>query len=195
MRRILLIFTFALLTSVGCFHKKSAVTPPTATPKPAAPVEPAPPAVIPPPVPSQPAPLESAPLETTISVPSNLELGEMYFQLGNYHQAIKPLEISSSNSKAKNRDKALYLLGLSRALASDSSRDLRLSEAAFKKLISEFPHSPFKKQAELILSLQVQIDKLKADAKERDDRIKKLSDELQALKEIDLGRRPSRPPE
>jgi methyl-accepting chemotaxis protein len=47
--------------------------------------------------------------------------------------------------------------------------------------------------AELILGLQAQIEKLKSDVKERDDRIKRLSDELQKLKDIDMQHRPTRP--
>jgi outer membrane protein assembly factor BamD (BamD/ComL family) len=118
----------------------------------------------------------------------------MNFQLGNYVQAAKAYEaFLSANPKAKNRDEALFYLGLSRALAGDSSRNMRQAEAAFKRLISEFPTSQYRNQAEFILGFQVQIDKLKSDLKERDDKIKKLSDELQALKEIDLQRHPSRP--
>ena len=75
----------------------------------------------------------------------------------------------------------------------DSNRDLRKAEAVFRQLIAEFPSSHYKSQAEFILGLQVQIDKLRSDVKERDDRIKKLSEELKVLKEIDLQRRPSRP--
>lgn len=89
----------------------------------------------------------------------------------------------------------MFKWGLSLVLAGDSSRDLRQSQAILKRLISEYPTSQYKDQAEFILSLQVQIEKLRMDLKERDDKIKKLSDELQALKDIDLQRRPSRPKE
>ena len=120
----------------------------------------------------------------------------MNFRLGNYQKAIKAYEAYlSANPKSRSRDQALFHLGLARALAVDTSRDMRQADAAFKRLISEFPRSQYKDQAELILGLHVQFDKLKLDLKEREDRIKKLSEELQALKDIDLQRRPSRPPE
>ncbi len=193
MRMTLLVVSLALLMSLGCRKKSSAVIP-TAEPMPSNNAESAPPAVTPKPIVT--APLESAPIAKTITAPSLLELGVMNFRLGKYPQAAKALdEFVSGNPQSKDRDQALFFLGLSRALANDSSRDLRQAEAAFKRLIAEYPTSPYKTQVEFILNLQGQIDKLRSDVKERDDKIKKLSEELQVLKEIDLQRRPSRPPE
>jgi len=41
----------------------------------------------------------------------------------------------------------------------------------------------------------VEIDRLKADLRETEERTRRLSDELHKLKEIDMQRRPSRPPD
>ena len=194
MRRALLFIPMALLLSWGCF-KKGTVATPSAPPAPAATPASAPPAVTPTLAPA-PAPLESAPLPKTITAPSNLDLCEMNFQLGNYRQAAKACDASlRNNAKSAKVDQALFYLGLSHALASDSSRDLHQTELAFKRLISEFPKSPYRRQAEYILGLQVQIDKLRSDVKEQEERMKKLSDELQVLKQIDLERKPSQPPQ
>jgi TolA-binding protein len=185
-----------LLLGWGCHKKASATAPPLpVTTEPAA--DSAPSAVTPRvPRPATPAPLESAPLPKTITAPSNLEVAEMNFKVGNYRQAAHSFEaFLSANPKSDSRDQALFHLGLSRALANDSSRDLRQAEAAFKRLIAEFPNSPYSSQAEFILGLQAQLEKLRSDVKERDDKIKRLSEELQKLKEIDLQRRPSQPPE
>ena len=184
-----------LVLSWGClFRKSSSVTVPS-PPPPTPPAEAAPAAVTPR-IGLPPAPLESAPIAKTITLPlSNLELGEMYFQVGNYPQAAKALDASVRDPKAKDRDRALFLLGFSRALAGDNSRDLRHAEAHWKRLISEFPNSIYKGPAEFLLGLQAQIEKLRSDAKERDEKIKNLSEELQVLKDIDLQRRPSRPKE
>jgi len=123
-------------------------------------------------------------------------VGEANFQAGNYRQAVRFFEdFLNANPKSKNRDQALFHLGLSHALANDSSRDLRQTEVVLKRLITEFPSSPYKNQAEFILGLQAQIEKLRSDVKDREDKIKRLSEELQKLKEIDLQRRPSHPPE
>jgi len=84
------------------------------------------------------------------------------------------------------------LMGLSYALAGDSARNQRQSETAFKKLIAEFPDSPYKQEVEYILELRKQIETLKADVKESSETAKELGEELKKLKEIDLQRKPSR---
>lgn len=139
--------------------------------------------------PSQPATLEPVPSPKTSATSNNLDLGDMSFQTGNYPRAAKFYEAYlSALPKEKNRDKALYYLGFARALSSDSGR----AETAFKRLISEFPKSQYRNPAEYILGLQAQIEKLKSDVKDRDDKVQRLSEELQKLKDIDMQRRPSR---
>jgi tetratricopeptide (TPR) repeat protein len=191
------ILFFLLLVSWGC-HKKPAIpVPPPTKVAPTPPVEAAPPAIIPLVTePPKEAPLEPAPLPKIVAAPSSFDLGETNFQSGRYRQATKSFEdFLRVNPQSKDRDQALFHLGLSLALATDSSRDLRQAEAAFRRLIKEFPNSPYKNQAEFILGLQTQIDRLRTDVRERDEKIKKLSEELQKLKEIDMQRRPSRPRE
>jgi TolA-binding protein len=140
-------------------------------------------------VPSQPATLEPVPLKKTITTQSNFDLGEMNFQIGNYGRAANYYEAFLKDSpKAKDRDRALYYLGLARAITLDSGR----AETAFKRLISEFPKSQYKNPAEYILGLQAKIEGLRTEMKDRDEKIKRLSEELQKLKDIDMQRRPSR---
>jgi len=198
MRRIIYLVSLVLLFSWGC-HKKSTVISPVVPPvkPPITTSATPPPAVTPPmPAPPKPAPLEPALIPAKITIPSSLDLGEMNFQTGKYTQAAKFYDdFLTIDPKPEKRDLALFHLGLSRALANDSSRDTRLAEAAFKRLISECPTSPYRSQAEYILGLQQQVDKMRSDLKDREERLKKLSEELQKLKEIDLQRRPSRPPE
>ena len=130
----------------------------------------------------------------TITKTSSYDLAELNFQIGNFTKAAQAYEsFLRANPKGKHRDVALFHLGLSRTLARDSGRDWYLAEAAFKKLLSEFPTSLYRAQAEFILGQQAQIEKLRSDMKERDDRIKRLNDELQKLKDIDMQRRPTRP--
>jgi tetratricopeptide (TPR) repeat protein len=178
------ILAFALLICWSC-HRKTAVSPPIPTKIPeTAKIEP-PPAITPPTIPPvqeplpKPIPPAQEPLPKPITTPSRFDLGEKSFQLGNYAKAAKYYEaFLNAFPKAKNRDTALYHLALCRALASDSSRDLNQTEAALKKLISEYPKSRLKDQAEFILGLISQTEKL--------------SEELQKLKDIDMQRRPSR---
>ena len=175
MRRIFCSVLLISLFSMGC-HKNAPVTPPMAKPAPAK--------------------ATPMPVPKPIAAPSSLDLGERRLQIGKYAQAAKAFEdYLKENPKSTLRDRALFQLGLSKALASDSTRDLRSAESVLKQLVAEFPSSPYKYQAAFILGLQSQIDKLKTDIKDREEKIRKLSEELQKLKEIDLQRRPSRPQE
>jgi TolA-binding protein len=180
-----LLFALALLVTWSCHSRKVAIPPPAPTNPEPAKIEPAPTAITPVTItPSQPVPLPKTTTRT-----SDFDLGEIYFQNGKYDRAASHFEaFLKADPKSKNRDRALYYLGLARALISDSGR----AETAFKKLISEFPKSQYKKSAEYILLLEAQIEKLKAEAKDQDDKVKRLSEELQKLKDIDMQRRPSR---
>jgi len=129
-------------------------------------------------------------------MPILLELADRNFRAGDYKRAAQNYEkflVVLPNSK--DCDQALFHLGLSRILASEPDRDLRQADAAFRRLIAQFPQSPYRSQAEFILGLQGQIAKLRSDVKERDEKIKRLGDELQKLKQIDMQRRPSKPKE
>jgi hypothetical protein len=195
MRKSFLLLTLTLLISLGCHKKPAAVVLPPAAPATNTEAAPVPEAVTPGIV-HAPADFEPSPIAKTITPPSNLELGEIYFRTGHYPEAIRELEaFLKSNPKSAGCDRALFQLGLSRALAKDSAHNMRLFETNLRKLISEYPRSPYRDQAEFVLLLQSQIEKLKSDVKDRDEKIKKLSEELQALKDIDLQRRPSRPKE
>lgn len=199
MRKLFIFLFLAMTASWGCHRKQSVPAQPPAPPPAtaqAAPAESAPPAVTPAPVEPPPAPPDPAPAAKEIPEPGNLELGAMSFQEENYQQAARNYEaFLRDNPKSRDRDQALFHLGLSRVLANDGSRDLRQAETVFRRLIAESPGGVYKSQAAFIVGLLTQIDKLRTDIKERDERIKKLSDELQVLKEIDLQRRPTRPKE
>ena len=187
------ILLLVLLLS-GC-HKKPPVESPAPPEASAAPVEavPPPPAVTPN-VPESTEAAHANPASIPNTAPSSsFDLGEADFRAGNYGQAALYFEaFASINSQSEKRDRALFLMGLSYALAGDTERNQRQSEAAFKQLIAEFPDSPYRQQAEYILELRKQIETLKADVKERSETVKELSEELKKLKEIDLQRRPSR---
>jgi len=117
---------------------------------------------------------------------------ERNFEAGNYRQAAQSFEkFLNTFSNAPERDRALFNLGFSLALSGDD-RNLLQTEAALNRLIAEFPKSPYRRQAEWILAMKTQIERLQADVRERDERIRQLSDELRKLKSIDLDRRPSR---
>lgn len=186
-----IVILFLLLLACGCQKKIIAPAPPP-PPDQTAPDDPVPQAVTPSiaPLPEEP-PAEPPPPSETVTISDDLRQGEASFNAGDYKTAsLLFLKFLAENPKSKDREQALFHLGLSRAIATDSSRDPLQAEAALRRLITEFPESGYRKQAEYMLALQAQIDKLKADVKERDEKIKLLNEELQKLKEIDLQRRP-----
>jgi hypothetical protein len=190
------IFVF-LSATLGC-HKK--ITPPVLGPQetaPSPPAEPAPQAITPTVIPaSKPEPIELSPAPITVAAPNSFEMGETSFKAGDYSKAARSFEdYLKTGTKSENRDVALFYLGLSRALSNNANRNLRRAEEALKRLITEFPASPYRGPAELILGLQAQVDSLQSDLKEKEAKIKQISEELQKLKEIDMQRRPSRPPD
>jgi hypothetical protein len=202
MRRALPIACSAIILLFGGCHKKSRVSAPAPAVTVAPPLIISPPAIIPPELPPTGSPPEIVPAPEPATPPSTFEVGETNFEKGRYAEAAKAFEAYlKSNPKFINRDRALFHLAMSRALASDSNRDLRQAELAFKRLLAEFPSSPYTSQAKFILGLQAQIDRLKTDVKDREERLKRLTEELQRLteelqklKEIDMQRKPSRPP-
>ena len=148
---------------------------------------------LPPPGPSptpQPAPIP----DTIPSLPSTggyFDLGERYFQVGDYPRAAKAYEtyLRSSVSLA-NQDQALFRLALTRFLPESPVRDIALAINLCRLLVKSFPQSPFTPEAQLIINLQAEIERLRLDVGKRDERIQDLTRELEKLKQIDMQRRP-----
>jgi hypothetical protein len=147
------------------------------------PVIPVPKLVTPPTIPKATAP------------PNSFDLGEASFRARKYANAARSYEAYlQKNPEASDLDLALFHLGLSLALANTSAKNMSQAEQTLKRLVTEFPGSPYREPAEAILQLQSQVEKLKTDLREKDAKFKLLSEELQKLKDIDLQRRPSAPP-
>jgi tetratricopeptide (TPR) repeat protein len=183
---------------MGACHKAPVrtVTGPPPTPPPM-PVSPPPPVPLPSTWPELPLPpsVLSAPPEPLL--PKNYRDGETSFQTGKYADAIRSYEkYLLEDPVTQYRDVAMFKLGLANTLACASAecraRSLEKSQEQFKRLVSLFPKSPYSTEARFILSLQNDIEKMKTDAKSREEKIKKLTDELERLKKIDLERQTSR---
>lgn len=170
------------------------VTPSAPDPQAAAQAEYVPaPAAITPPEPGVAVEPEEEALPETAAPPEIFLEAERHFASGNYRQAAMAFEkFLFVFPKAPERDRALFHLGFSLALSGDD-RDLLQTEAALRRLISEFPKSSYRRQAEWILDLKTRIDRLQSELGDRDQRIRQLGDELRKLKSIDFDRRPSRP--
>lgn len=182
------------LMALGCRKKALVPASPPVQSATKLPPDSAPQAITPRVLPSSNPVVESSPVPKVL-VPNSLDLGIRSFKAGDYGKAsILFEEYIGTGSSSENRDLALFHLFLSRTLMGNSGRNSRRAEDALKRLVNEFPKSPYRDSAELIVGLQAQIENLKSDVKEKEIKIKQISEELQKLKEIDLQRRPSRPP-
>lgn len=134
--------------------------------------------------------------------PNYFQLGERYFEAGDYPNAAQAYETYLRNNHlAANRDRVLFRLALAYALPGSPVRDLPRAMQLLQQLVDMSPQSPFKPQGEFLLRIHQEVDRLRADVTKRDERIKelnreleKLNRELEKLKQIDMQRRPSRPP-
>ena len=89
----------------------------------------------------------------------------------------------------RREDEELFREGLTFASADNPNHDWQRAMGLFKKLVTEFPDSPYTTAAELLLSLRTEVTQLVSDAEKRDQRIKQLTTELERLKQIDAERR------
>jgi outer membrane protein assembly factor BamD (BamD/ComL family) len=119
-----------------------------------------------------------------------LDQADRAFVAGNYDEAARAYENYLRVTPFGGlRDEALFHLALAYALRPAPSTDWQRAAMIFKQLIDEYPNSPLKSPAYLILSLRTELDQSSADAKQRDQRIKQLTTELDRLKKIDADRR------
>jgi len=126
-------------------------------------------------------------------IPKNFRDGEASFMSGNYPEAIRGYEkFIREDPITLYKDVAMFRLAMSQAFVCQAPECRVKSMDDFKRLVAKYPKSPYSAEARLILSMQAEIERVKSDVKSRDDRIKKLTDELERLKKIDLERRPPR---
>jgi outer membrane protein assembly factor BamD (BamD/ComL family) len=124
--------------------------------------------------------------------PAPLDQADRAFTSGNYDDAAREYEDYLRLTPSGGlRDQALFRLGLTYALRSAPAADWARASSSLKQLMAEFPNSSFRPAARLILSLHSEMDQVKSDSKQRDERIKQLTTELDRLKKIDADRRKS----
>jgi hypothetical protein len=180
MRSIRLIALCLFLAA--CHHKQPVVFTPVA----ALPPAPPPPAGVPdlpvlPPNPVPRLPVAPAPV-------SPLKDADHAFATGSYDDAARGYEeYLRQNPSGVLRDEALFYLGMCYAVSTNA--DWQHATTVLKQLIDQYPDSPYNAPAFLIVSLHSQIDQLSADNKQRDQRIKQLTTEMDRLKKIDAERR------
>jgi len=180
MRPIRLILSCCLLLAACHKHVPVAVVLPPSTPAPP-----------PPPIVSMPPPVVT-PLPVPVPKPPDvppLRDADLAFAAGNYDDAAHLYEdYLRANSNGSLRDYALFNLAMSLYLRAPTATDWTKFTSVLKELVDGYPKSPLKFPAALILSQRAEIDQLSADNKQRDQKIKQLTNELDRIKRIDAAR-------
>jgi outer membrane protein assembly factor BamD (BamD/ComL family) len=130
---------------------------------------------------------------TSLSLPppavNLLDHADQEFKSGKYKDAERSYEdYLQLFPDGSLRDQALFRLGLSRAFDGNPP-DWPGAITTLKQLMDEFPQSPLRPAAALILSLHAEVAQLTVDSKQRDQRIKQLNTELDKIKQIDAQRK------
>jgi outer membrane protein assembly factor BamD (BamD/ComL family) len=121
-----------------------------------------------------------------------LEKADRAFTDGNYEEACRGYEEYLHLLPSRDlQDQVLFRLGLAYALKAPNP-DWQRATTILLQVVDDYPSSPFRAPAELILTLRSEVSQVNADAKDLEDRIKQLTTELDRLKKIDSerGKRP-----
>jgi outer membrane protein assembly factor BamD (BamD/ComL family) len=111
--------------------------------------------------------------------------GEKQFRIGNYAEAAKAYDTHLRKSTAENQDLALLRLAIVYAVAPDPVRDPARSAANLRRLVSSFPQSSWRPQADLMLDHHARVGKLQSEVAEKDDTIRRLTLEAEAGRKLD----------
>lgn len=136
-----------------------------------------------------------APVATTAPVPSAsitaLDNATKEFASADYAQAARDFQqYLNLVPSGGQRDQALFHLGLIHSLPGDARLDWQRAVNYFNQVVTEFPSSPLKPAAQLILTLRNETVQLAAESETRNQRIRQLNTELERLIRIDSERRP-----
>ena len=82
-------------------------------------------------------------------------------------------------------DRVLYRLAILNLASNGGGRDAAAGYSLLRRLVREYPGSPYRMEAELILGLNARVDGLEGE-------VDKLESQLEALKRIDLERSQNR---
>ncbi|MGH9339232.1 MAG: hypothetical protein ACRD1R_06540 [Acidobacteriota bacterium] len=112
---------------------------------------------------------------------THLGLGEKHFQEGKYSQAAQAYEQYLKEGAGNNRDLALYHLAISYTLAEDRNYTPQDIGSVLERLMDRFPESPFILPARSMAIHIETIEKLERDVQQQQERLGKLSIELNRL--------------
>jgi tetratricopeptide (TPR) repeat protein len=120
----------------------------------------------------------------TESTPSNLELGDRYFNEGDYARAIAAYtDYLEEGPSLPGRDRALFHLALAYELPESSVHDSALATMYLRELLAQYPDSPMRPQARLLLESRKEIERLQSEIGSREERIGELTQQMGQLEQ------------
>lgn len=121
--------------------------------------------------------------------PDYFRQAETHFLAGEYGPAARAYEAYiRHNPYGAKRDRALFNIAMAHAIAESPLYDRGKAREGFQHLKEMFPHSPFTREAEVILGLSRQVERLRRTADEQQRRIEFLSSQIDLLR-TDLGKK------
>lgn len=121
-------------------------------------------------------------------------LGERALASGQYRQAAEAYEaVLRRQRNPEIIDAVLFRLALVYSMPDSPLRSEGKAGELLSRILREFPDSDLAVASKLILKLQREVERLRAQSSSQADKITELSTELEKLKELDLKRR-RRPP-
>ena len=125
---------------------------------------------------------QKKPVPVPVSAPDYFQEGEQLFQKRDLSGAARFYELYlRGDSEATNREGALFHLALIYSFPDSPVHNPARADGLFQTLLEEFAGSPYSAQVRTLTEL-------KAGRENREDQIQRLQQELEQLKEIDLGR-------
>ena len=125
---------------------------------------------------------QKTPVSVSVSAPDYFQEGEQLFQKSDLSGAARFYErYLRGDLEATNREGALFHLALIYSFPDSPVHNPARADGLFQTLLEEFAGSPYSAQVRTLTEL-------KAGRENREDQIQRLQQELEQLKEIDLGR-------
>lgn len=119
--------------------------------------------------------------------PNSLALGDRYFDAGDYPNAVAAYsEYLRGSPSASNRDRALFRLGLALVFPESPVHDSQQATRSLQELLTQYPQSPFRPQAQLLLQFQEEAERLQSEISFREERIAQLTREVERLEQAEL---------
>ncbi|CAN5815099.1 hypothetical protein BH20GEM1_BH20GEM1_13040 [soil metagenome] len=123
--------------------------------------------------------------------PDALAEGEELFSRAEYAGAAQAYEAHVSTRPDDSRnDRVLFRLGMLYLVHGAPERDAARGERNLRELSTRFPESPWRDEAEYLLSLRQEVARLEAQSAEDQQAIERLESQIEALKRIDLEGEP-----